>query len=87
MVSRRIGAMEVLWVDADDEPGKDSVRAKIRRSAIALLSGAEPPSESWLGNHSPAPEIRKGGLWNVKHVEEDYESAGLEVLEQIALHK
>lgn len=87
LVSQRIGAMEVLWVDADDEPGRDSVRAKIERSTIALLSGAEPPSGTWLGHHAPAPEIRKSGLWNVNHVEDRYDPAGLDLLERIALNR
>lgn len=83
LVSQRIGAMSVLWVDADDEPGKESVRAKIERSTIALLSGAEAPSATWLGHHAPAPEIRKSGLWNVNRVEDNFDPAGLALLERL----
>jgi hypothetical protein len=86
-VSERIGAMDVLWVDADDEPGKDSVRAKIERSTIALLFGAEPPSATWLGHHAPAAEIRKSGLWNVNHVEDDFDPEGLDLLERFVLNR
>jgi hypothetical protein len=87
MVSQRIGAMEVLWLNADDEPSKESVRAKIERSTIALLAGAEPPGATWLGHHAPAPEIRKSGLWNVNHVDDDYDPAGLDLLERIAFSR
>jgi len=37
-VSRYIGRMPFLWVEADDTPSSESVRAYIERNAIALLS-------------------------------------------------
>jgi len=37
-VSRYIGRMPFLWMEADDTPSSESVRAYIERNAIALLS-------------------------------------------------
>jgi hypothetical protein len=42
-VSRVIGAMPFLWLEADDDPGPTSVRADLERNAIALLSNADMP--------------------------------------------
>lgn len=49
-----------------------SERDSLERNLIAFLSeaGVSTPSEAWLGLFSPYPEIRKSGLWNVRHVEE-----------------
>lgn len=74
-VSAYIGAMPVLWVSVDDEPGPNSDRGTIESSAIALLSNlanpsADQPSEHWLGHHSSRPAIRGSGLWNVNHVDD-----------------
>lgn len=72
-VSRYIGAMPVLWLDVDDEPGAGSDRGVIEAGAIALLSNyggppVDPPSPGWLGRHSSRASIRESGLWNVNHV-------------------
>jgi hypothetical protein len=84
-VSIHIGAMSVLWVDVPDEPGPMSARAFIERNAIALLSNRlspdDPPSSSWLGQHSPSTHIRRSGLWNLRHVEQDYDPAFLRLLQ------
>lgn len=73
-VSAHIGAMGVLWVPVDDEPGASSDRGRIEAGAIAALSrlsnpAADPPSPAWLGNHAARPTIRGSGLWNVNHVD------------------
>ena len=85
-VSAHIGAMAVLWVDVPDEPGPGSARAHIERNAIALLSNRraplDPPSTAWLGRYSPRDEIRQSGLWNLNHLELDYEASFLDVLEE-----
>lgn len=64
-VSAVIGRMYVLWSEIDDEPGPESLRGYIERSAIALLSnyGKAPldaPSAGWLG-HSCNRGGRMGG--------------------------
>jgi len=89
-VSDRIGAMTILWVDVPDEPSAASMRAYIERNAIALLSNHHSPiapaSEAWLGRHSAREEIRTSLLWNLKHVNKEYDPAFLDVLEQ-AIHR
>ena len=82
-VSDSIRDLPFLWISVDDEPGPESDRAYIERNAIALVSHLEKEpldsrSEGWLGKHSPRKEIRKSGLWNINHVEEDYDSAFLD---------
>ena len=81
VVSSVLAAMQVVWVDVDGEPSSSSERATIERSAIALLSGAEPPSSAWLGRHAAAPEIRRSGLWNVNYVDDPHEPRGVDLLE------
>jgi len=82
-VSDYIRDLPFLWISVDDKPGPDSDRAYIERNAIALVSNFQKDSldsrrEDWLGNHSPRQEIRGSGLWNINHVEEDYDPAFLE---------
>src|SRR4051812_3899633 len=84
-VTRYLGAMRVLWVNVDDEPGPGSVRSVIERSAIALLSNLgreplDPPSPEWLGFSSDQPLVRGSGLWNQRHVEEAHHGAFLDAL-------
>ncbi len=91
-VSAYLCAMPFLWINADDEPDKNSVRSYIERNSIALLSclgsggnTADPPTTSWLGLHCPHVKVQNSGLWNVRHVEEKYDPAFLEALEQCAI--
>ena len=84
-VSRYIGAMPFLFVPILDAPGPDSKRGYIERNAIALLSGyntavADTPSPQWLGFHSSRERVRRSGLWNNDHVNEDYSPEFLNVL-------
>lgn len=86
-VSAHIGRMSVLWVEVDDPPGPFSDRGLIERGAIALLSNArdqttDPPSDEWLGRHSPNQAIRASGLWNIRHIVDPPEPRFLEVLAQ-----
>jgi len=86
-VSEYLREQPFLWIRVDDEPSKNSDRAKIEENVIALLSNFEkgsidPRSDDWLGEDSPKKEIRESGLWNVNHVEEDYSSDFLELLEE-----
>lgn len=85
-VTERLGEMEVICVEIDDEPGPDSDRAYVEQQAIALLSGyqepADKPGDDWLGHHSTRESIRKSGLWNVDHVEEEYDPQFIDVFER-----
>lgn len=84
-VSDYIRDLPFLWIDVDDEPGPGSDRAYIERNTIALVSNySKDPldrrDDTWLGHASPSEEIRESGLWNVNHVEEDYDPAFLDRL-------
>ena len=88
MVSHVIGEMPFLWLEIDDEPGPESHRNYIKRNAIAMLSSydgvpVDPPSDDWLGNRSPREKISRSGLWNQKHVEDDYDPGFLSELEDL----
>jgi len=89
-VSDYIRGLSFLWVNVDDEPGPDSERAYIERNAIALLSNYErdsvDPREDWLGQYSRSEKIRESGLWNVNHVEEEYDPAFLDLLQEQIKH-
>lgn len=83
-VSRYIGAMPFLFVPILDAPGPDSKRGYIERNVIALLSGydaanIDPPSSEWLGFSSGRERVRRSGLWNNNHVDEDYSPEFLDV--------
>lgn len=90
LVSQTIGAMPVLWLAVDDDPGADSERGVIERGAIALLSGwgraeIDPPSANWLGHACTRDKVRRSGLWNSNHVDETYGPAFLDVMERRVL--
>jgi hypothetical protein len=87
-VSDFLRELPFLWVDIDDEPGPESDRAYVERNAIALASNfdkepIDPRHHDWLGKESPCEEIRESGLWNVNHVEESYDPAFLDRLEDV----
>lgn len=87
-VSNVIGAMRFLWLAIADEPGSSSERGHIERNSIALLSNCgkeplDPPSPGWLGHCCNRPLVRTSGLWNNNHVEESYDPAFLDRLEQL----
>jgi hypothetical protein len=89
-VSRIIRAMPFLWLNIDDEPGPNSMRATIERNSIALLSNynypetpIDPSSPGWPGHWAKSTEIRRSGLWNVDHVKEDYEPGFLKLLKDL----
>ena len=79
--------MPFLWLDVADEPGPASERGLIERNAIALLSGyretaPERPSSGWLGHSSDRDRVRRSGLWNNNHVDEDYAPSFLDAMER-----
>ena len=86
-VSCHIRAMPFLWLNVGDERGPGSDRGKIERNAIALLSGyrkaLDQPSPGWLGRSSDDCRVRRSGLWNSKHVDEDYCPSFLDDMERL----
>ena len=84
-VSDYIRELPFLWVSVDDEPGPESARAYIERNAIALVSNygkesIDSRAETWLGKDSRSEVIRRSGLWNVNHIEEQYDPTFLDRL-------
>lgn len=88
-VSTYIGRMPFLWLNVPDDPSLHSDRGVIERNAIALLSRArtaraDAPSGRWLGADSDRQRVRASGLWNNRHVDEDYDAAFLDLMEALA---
>ena len=81
-VSRYIGTMPFLWLNVGDAPGPESERGVIERNAIALLSGHREPPANWLGRHSDRDRVRRSGLWNNKHVDENWDLFFLDLMEK-----
>ena len=86
-VSRHIRAMPFLWLDVGDEPGPASERGTIERNAIALLSGdretaLDSPSADWFGHSSDRCRVRRSGLWNNNHVDEEYTPSFLDAMQK-----
>ncbi len=87
-VSCHIRAMPFLWLNVGDEPGSESDRVRIKRNAIALLSGyrepaLDPPSGCWLGHSSDDCRVRRSGLWNRQYVEAaNYDPSFLDDMER-----
>jgi hypothetical protein len=89
LVSEYLASMRVLWIEADDTPGPNSIRAYIEAHTIALLSDAataEPASSGWLGHHAADEAIRRSRLWNVKHVGRSFDPAFLDVFQRMVAH-
>jgi len=89
MVSEILGEMPFLWLGIEDEAGPDSLRGYVETNAIALLSNfgkspLDPPSQDWLGHFCNRERVRASGLWNSNHVDEDYDPAFLDTLENFA---
>lgn len=86
-VSNYIRELPFLWVKVNDEPGPESDRAYLERNIIALVSNFEkesidPCSADWLGRYSPREKISDSGLWNINHIEENYDPAFLDRLQK-----
>lgn len=87
-VTAYLSSMPFLWLPIDDEPGPSSLRGVIERNTIALLSNfgsasLDPPSFDWLGGHSGREKVRRSGLWNQRHVDEGYDPAFLDTLDEL----
>jgi len=77
-VSCYIASMPFLWLEINDEPGPESLRASIEGNAIALLSNhprppLDPASPGCLGHFSDRPWVLNSVLWNQQHVEEAHD--------------
>jgi len=85
-VSAYLGTMQFLWLPIDDEAGPDSLRGLIERNVIALATnfhgqGIDPASSSWLGLSSGRERVRRSGLWNQRHVEDEYDPGSLGIFD------
>ena len=83
-----IGEMPFLWIEIPDEPSPNSIRAVIEQNSIALLSNyareyENISSPNWLGDYSDWPKVKESRLWNNRHVEQDYDSQFLDILEKL----
>jgi hypothetical protein len=86
-VSAIIGDMPFVWLNVGDEAGPESLRGLIERNTIALLSSykrapIDPPSAQWLGHHTGREKMSQSGLWNARHVDQDYDPAFLNMMAQ-----
>ncbi len=85
-VSKYIATLPFLCLSADDKPSARSIRKVLEKNSIALLSNfnkaivIDPPSEKWLGHYASNEFMSNSGLWNVDHVDEDYNSDFLDIL-------
>lgn len=87
LVSEVLGRMGVLWLAIEDESGPRSLRGYIERNAIALLSNShkkpiDPPSRNWLGSFCDSEAVKKSGLWNQNHTDEEFDPAFLTTIEE-----
>lgn len=85
-----ICSMPFLWLAIEDEPGPESMRGKIERNSIALLSNfnkppIDPPTPQWLGHRCDRDRVGASGLWNQNHVDENYEPAFLDELDKFVM--
>lgn len=80
-VSRYLQRLQVVLLDIDDEPSKDSMRARVEMQLIALFSDTmrpiDLPTSEWLGLKSPVASIRQSGLWNIRGVGGKYDASGV----------
>lgn len=84
-MSDYIRDLPFLWVAVNDDPSPASDRAYIERNTIALVSNYQTDpidtrSDDWLGADSPRDEISDSGLWNINHVDEQYDPLFLDRL-------
>ncbi len=88
-VSKIIRNMPLLWLAAEDQPGKENLRGYIEKNSIALLSNLkkptiiDAPSTHWLGFHCDCKKISGSGLWNRDHTDKNYAAAFLDDLERL----
>lgn len=80
-VSRYLQRLHVVLLEIDDEPSKNSMRARVEMQLIALFSDTmrtiDLPTSDWLGLKSPVAPIRQSGLWNIRGVGGKYDPSGI----------
>ena len=76
-------------------PGRPAIKRDDRVTGFAVRKTAtgftafvfkavlDPPSPGWLGLHSSRERVRLSGLWNQRHVHEDYDPVFLFDLERL----
>ncbi|UUV32851.1 hypothetical protein NQK81_05180 [Amycolatopsis roodepoortensis] len=76
-VSEYVGRMRFVCLAVPTEADGSSLRGDIERNSISLLSNrrdpTDRPSAGWLGQYATSEKVRASGLWNINHVDEDYE--------------
>jgi hypothetical protein len=87
-VSLHLRRMPFLYLDVGDAPSPSSIRGLIERNSIALLSNyqktvIDPASNNWLGKKCNREKVQYSGLWNQRHVDEQYDPIFLSVLESL----
>ena len=92
LVSQAIGKMPFLYLAILDDANSDSMRGYIERNCIALLSNydkhpIDPASSDWLGRKCNREKVVHSGLWNQKHVDEDYSPEFIEVFQDIVTNQ
>lgn len=87
LVSAHIRQMPFLWLEAPTRSDGTSLRGYVERNCIALLSRVarevDSPSTSWLGHDAASRKVRESALWNVNHVDEQYEAAFLDAMRSL----
>jgi hypothetical protein len=88
IVSDYLGAMSFVFLPVLDASGPESARGNIERNSIALISNfveqtSEVPSVNWLGHYSGRERVRRSGLWNNNHVDENYDPRFLDLFENL----
>ncbi len=87
IVSGEIGNMPFLWLEIEDEPSPNSMRSRIERNSIALISKFNMEygwgDENWLGIYSNRERVRNSGLWNNNYVGDEYDPTFLDDLERL----
>ncbi len=85
-VSKYLAGLYVVIISVPGVSDKTNDRAYVEQNLIALVSNGckplDPPSYDWLGLKSAKAEIRKSGLWNVNHVEQQVDLEFLDILDQ-----
>lgn len=80
--ARFYGLLDELEARLGDAPGSESERGVIERNAIGLLGGRREPPANWLGCRNDRERVRRSGLWNNKHVDENWNPSFLDLMEK-----
>jgi hypothetical protein len=82
-VSDYIGAMPLLWLSVPTRGDGTSERGYLERNSIGLLSrsagGVDQASPDWLGKYAVNPAVVRSELWNVNHVDDEYDARFLDL--------